>query len=145
MPIEQIHVATFRDAHRFDQLKVVQRLRSEFFADDSCALHHRAQLCERDFLWKVQAATVRQNEDTIRGDKLQRLANAFGDNVRGLDFMRLHIDDADPELELVRKFFKQLEVFSTAPRNFTWRCSCNHVNRPAATGRAVRWWLLADS
>src|SRR5262245_8525282 len=93
-------------------------LPSEFFADELRSLNHRSQLGGRDILRKMQAAAIRQNEDALGRHELQSFANAFGNDLRCFDFMRLHIDHADAQLELVRELLEQLEIFTAAPREF---------------------------
>src|SRR5205814_1161949 len=59
-------------------------LGSEFFAYDSGSLHHRTQFRKRDFLRKMQAAAIGQDEDSLGRNELQRFANTLGNDFRRL-------------------------------------------------------------
>src|SRR5262249_2854075 len=79
---------------------------SEFFSYDLRSLHHCPQFCERNFLRKMQAATIGQNEHPLRRYEFQGITNSFRHALRLLYFVILHVNHTDSEFELVRKFFE---------------------------------------
>src|SRR6266446_6579957 len=101
-------------------------LSSDLFANDPGSGHHCTQFCECHLLRQMQAAAIGQNEHALGGYELQRFADAFGNDFRCLDLVRLHVDHANTKFKLVGKLFKQFEVFSAAPREF--ECELLHVS-----------------
>src|SRR5262249_26577606 len=91
---------------------------SEFFSYDLRSLDHCPQFCECNFLRKMQAPTIGQNEHPLRGYEFQSFPNSFCHDLRRLDFMGLYVNHADAKFELVREFFEQFQVFAAAPREF---------------------------
>src|SRR5438105_6347625 len=88
---------------------------SELFANDLGALNHGLEFREGHFLRQMQATAIREDVDTFGGYELQSLANALGNDFRCFDFMRLNVDHSNSELEAVRKFFEQFQIFAASP------------------------------
>src|SRR5262249_44321639 len=91
---------------------------SEFFSYDLRPLDHRPQFRERHFLRKMQAATIGQNEHPLRGHEFQSFANTLCHDLRSLDFVGLHINNADAKFELVREFLEELQIFASTSGKF---------------------------
>src|SRR5438105_3429066 len=82
-------------------------LPSELFSDDPGALHHGTQFGECNFLRKVEAAAIGQNEDALGRNKFESFANTLGDDLRCFYFVCLDVNDADTQFELVRELLEQ--------------------------------------
>src|SRR5437867_2629347 len=88
----------------------------ELSANDLRSLDHRLEFRKGDFLRQVQATAIGENVDTFGRYELQSFANALGNDFRCFDFVCLHVDHSDSELEAVRKFFEQFQIFAASPR-----------------------------
>src|SRR5262245_48528627 len=64
----------------------------------------------------MMAAAVRQNHNTLGFDELQRVPDAFRNDVGRLDAMALDVDHANTQLEGIGELSKHIQVLPAAPR-----------------------------
>src|SRR5262245_50595586 len=64
----------------------------------------------------MMAAAIRQNHNTLGFDELQRVPDAFRNDIWRFDTMALDVDYADTEFEGIGELSKQIQVLPAAPR-----------------------------
>src|ERR1700735_5888450 len=91
---------------------------AKFSAYGASALDHGTQFGEGNVARQVKEAAIGKDEEFLRRKHLERLADAFGDDVGRFDGVVLHVDHAEAQFERRVELAEEVEILHATAGKF---------------------------